>query len=718
MRRLVALCVAITLAFLIGEAAAQDLEDDGVPILLSSDELTYDSERDIVVATGHVEVVRGERILLAERMTYNQRTGLVTASGNVSLLEPSGDVVFADRMQITEDLRDGVIESIRVLLADRSRFAANGARLSGGNKTVMSRAVYSPCDICPDDPEHPPLWQIKAFRVIHDKEDRTIEYEDAFLEVFGIPAFYTPYFTHPDPTVERRTGFLPPTYGSATALGLTLQVPYYVTLQPHRDFTFAPIFTTKEGVVLAGEYREHVGSGSFEIEGSITRPDRRDENGSLADGTDTRGHIEGTGRFELDRVWDWGFDLARSTDDTYLRRYNFSNEDTLTSHLFVQGIDDRRFFSADAYSFQGLDADDDPGETPLITPLIDYSYFSDMDPSYGQWRLEANALALSRNDGTDSRRLSLESGWRYSGIGSSGDIYSFSASLRGDLYWVQDVADPNDPRSQSFAGLTGRVVPEAVFQWRYPLIAQQGAYRQVIEPVIEAIVSPYGGNSEKIPNEDSQNFEFNDTNLFSSNRFTGLDRIEGGPRANYGIRWSLVGPDLGSVSALFGQSYRIKEDDTFRSGSGLKGKLSDFVGRVDFRPWDFLDVSYRFRLDRDDLSPRRNEVTAQVGPEFLRVGLNYAFLDAEQSRADEPTFMDREEINLNARLKLTDNWQITANSRRDLTEDGGTLKTGLGLRYENECVIFTVQATRNFTRDRDIEPETNVLFRVQLKHLG
>ncbi|MCZ6720461.1 MAG: LPS assembly protein LptD, partial [Proteobacteria bacterium] len=656
-----------------------------------------------------------------DRMTYNQRTGLVTASGNVSLLEPSGDVIFADRMQITEDLRDGVIESIRVLLADRSRFAANSARLSDGNKTVMSRAVYSPCDICPDDPEHPPLWQIKAFRVIHDKEDQTIEYEDAFLEVFGIPAFYTPYFTHPDPTVERRTGFLSPTYGSTTALGLTLQVPYYVTLQPHRDFTFAPIFTTKEGVVLAGEYREHTGNGQFEIEGSITRPDRRDENGDLIGGRDTRGHIEGTGRFKLDRVWDWGFDFKRATDDTYLRRYHISNEDTLTSELFVQGIDDRRFLSAETYSFQGLNADDDPDEEPLITPLVDYTYFSDTNPSYGQWRLAANALVLHRSESAPSqasRRLSLEGGWRYSSIGSVGDVYSFSASLRGDLYSVEGVIDPNNPRRDPFDGVTGRVVPQAIFEWRYPLIARQGAYRQVIEPVIEAIVSPYGGNSEKIPNEDSQDFEFNDTNLFSSNRFTGLDRIEGGPRANYGIRWSLIGPDLGSVSALFGQSYRVKEDDTFRSGSGLEEKLSDFVGRVDFRPWDFLDVSYRFRLDRDDLSPRRNEVTAQVGPEFLRLRLDYVFLDAKEARAVESAFDAREEINGHATLKLTDEWKITGSYRRDLTPDGGTINGGVGLQYENECVILTVRANRSFTRDRDIEPETNVLFRIQLKHLG
>ncbi|MEE9301134.1 MAG: LPS assembly protein LptD, partial [Alphaproteobacteria bacterium] len=254
--------------------------------------------------------------------------------------------------------------------------------------------------------------------------------------------------------------------------------------------------------------------------------------------------------------------------------------------------------------------------------------------------------------------------------------------------------------------------------WRYPLIARQGAYRQVIEPVIEAIVSPYGGNSEKIPNEDSQDFEFNDTNLFSSNRFTGLDRIEGGPRANYGIRWSLIGPDLGSVSALFGQSYRVKEDDTFRSGSGLEEKLSDFVGRVDFRPWDFLDVSYRFRLDRDDLSPRRNEVTAQVGPEFLRLRLDYVFLDAKEARAVESAFDAREEINGHATLKLTDEWKITGSYRRDLTPDGGTINGGVGLQYENECVILTVRANRSFTRDRDIEPETNVLFRIQLKHLG
>lgn len=724
MGRFLAPCILAVLLLVGSRAFALEREEFEAPVIFSADELTHDRNLGVVTASGHVEVVQGKRILLADKVIYNQREDTVAASGNVSLLEPTGEVLFADYLELSDQLREGVISGIRVLLSDHSRLAATGARRTGGNRTEMSKAVYSPCELCPEDRERPPLWQIKAFKVVHDQEKHTISYRDAFLELFGIPVAYTPYFSHPDPTVERKTGFLAPVLGTSSFLGLTLQTPYYFAIQPHRDATFAPMFTTKEGVLWAGQYRERTRNGTFQLEGSITRVDKRDETGERVSGKDdTRGHIFGFGRFDLSDAWSWGFDLERSTDDTFLRRYDISDADTLTSRLFVEGIEGRRFLSANAYSFQGLAADDDPDETPQVLPLVDYQYIS--DPLWGgsYWSIDANALVLRRNDptesqGTDSRRVSLAGGWHINRIGPIGDVYDFSVSLRGDLYWVRDVPDVGSPGRESFDGLTGRAVPEVKLEWRYPWISYHGGLRQVIEPVVMVIVSPFGGNPEQIPNEDSQDFEFDDTNLFSTSRFTGLDRIEGGPRINYGLRWGLYGSNGARVSALVGQSYRVKDDDTFRSGSGLDDNSSDFVGRIDARPNEYLDLLYRFRFDKDELEAKRNEVSARLGPRFLRLDIDYVFLDAEESRADQPAFDDREEINLRATLRVSDYWRLVANNRRSLTEDAGTLEAGGGIVYEDECFVFSLQGKRRFTRDRELEPETRIIFSVQFKHLG
>ena len=565
-------------------------------------------------------------------------------------------------------------------------------------------------------PDRAPLWQIKAIRVVHDQEDRTIEYSDAFLEMFGLPVLYTPYFSHPDPSVERKSGFLAPTYGSSSSLGFKFTTPYFWNIQPHRDFTFSPLFTSKEGVVLAGEYREHTGNGIYRLAGSWTHVDHRDDDGELRGGEETRGHVEGDGRFALSQTWLWGFDLSRATDDTYRSRYGFGGEDTLTTDLYLQGQDGRRFTSLAGYWFQGLEENDDPGEIPLILPTFDYQFLSDPSSAGTWWSAEASGLVLARSEGADSRRLSAKAGWYASHVGASGDIYDFSMTLRGDLYWVNDVANPEDPATTSLNGVTGRVVPEFTLGWRYPWMAEHGTVRQIVEPIVTAIVSPYGGNLDKIPNEDSQDFEFDDTNLFSSNRFTGLDRIEGGPRVNYGIRWGLYGTSGGQTTALLGQTVRLKDDSTFGTGTGLEDSFSDYVGRLSVTPADYLDVNYRFRLNRRNFTAQRNEVSAAIGPSYLRLSLSYVQLSSEGSNID--AFANREELTVAGTVALTGSWDLTIDHRRNLVDDGGSLNSGATLLYEDECLLFRVRANRSFTEDRDVDPETSILFTIQFKNLG
>ena len=269
------LLIAFLLSIAARDAAAQQAGNGKSPIVLQADELVHDKNSGIVIASGNVQAAQGARVLLADRITYNERTDRVTATGNVTLLEPSGEVIFADHMELEDQMKSGVIRNIRIILSDDSRFAANGAVRSGGNRTEMSKAVFSPCPLCAEHPGKSPLWQIKAAKVVHDQRRQQITYTDAFFELFGAPIAYTPYFSHPDPTVKRRSGFLTPSFGGSSLLGTTIQIPYFFNLAPNRDATFSPIFTSGEGVVLTGEYRQRIESGKFSLSGSVTRPEKR-----------------------------------------------------------------------------------------------------------------------------------------------------------------------------------------------------------------------------------------------------------------------------------------------------------------------------------------------------------------------------------------------------------------------------------------------------------
>lgn len=706
----------LALSLLARPALAATAPEAGKPVLLTADQMSFDRDNQVVTAEGNVEISQGPRVLKADRLTYNQVTGVVIASGNVSLTEPTGEVLFADRVELEKELREGVVENIRVLFPDDSRFAANGAVRTGGNKTDMRKAVFSPCRLCPDHPERAPLWQLKADRVVHDQAAQRVEYSDASMEIFGLPVAYAPFFWHPDPTVKRKSGFLAPTFGSDSQLGLLVQVPYYFNISPDTDATFAPIFTTDERPVAAGEVRHRFYNGRTELSGSITRVRDRDDFGRRLANDTNRGHVFSTGRFDIDDTWRWGFDGALTTDDTYLRRYNIDTPDRtdlLTSRLFVEGFRGRNYASAESYYFQGLRAGDFQSEIPVVAPLINYNFISEPLANGSRFSLDTNLAALTRVDGADSRRLSTIGGWQMPFIGRLGDLYTLSASVQGDVYWVNEVTLPTG--SSTFRGVTGRFFPRASLDWRYPLVRELGNVRQLLEPRVALTLAPNGQNPGNIPNEDSVDFEFDDTNLFSPNRFAGRDRVTSGQRLTYGLRTAFYGDAGGETEIFVGQDFRFRNDDTFPRGLGLDDEFSDFVGRVRIKPADYLDLVYRFRVDRTNLRAQRNEVTMGAGPENVRLFVNYLFFEQNAANAE---FGEREEIAASLTVKLSDRWSISARERYDLTEGGGPLQYGGGVTFQNECILITADVSRNFFRDRDVQPSTRVFVRVVFKYLG
>lgn len=685
------------------QTSGSEVRQPAPAILFSADEVDYNQDLQTVTARGNVEISREGRILLADTVSYDRSQDVLTASGNVSITEPSGEVTFASYVELSGDFKEGIVEDIYVLLDENTRIAGSGARRSGGNFTEIAKAVYSPCKVCEEDGGNStPLWRIRAARVLHDANAKTVEYKDARLEVAGVPILYSPYFQHPDPTVKRQSGLLAPSFGSTTHVGSYFSQPYYWAIDKSKDMTFTPTYTTDDGPLLATEYRQRFDSGEMEFVGSVTN-DNEDK---------WKGHIDAVGRFDIDRTWRWGFDAEQATEKTYLSRYGFASPSVLTSNLFTEGFRAASYTRADAYYFQGLKSDDDLDTTPLVLPHMQF-HGQSSPAKYGSvTTLDLDALSLTRKEGANSHRVSAKAGWELPHVGTMGDVTKLSLSVRSDNYIVSDVSRTG---KSDYDGYAGRILPLAAIDWQMPFVSNQGAYHQVITPMAMAAWSPNGGNHDEIPNEDSQSFEFDDINLFAHDRFGGLDLAEDGFRASYGLEWGVYGPDGGYTSAMVGQSYRANENDTFAAGSGLDEHLSDYVGRLTVSPNEYLDLTYRYRLDNDDLSARRNQVILNAGSiDTLRISTSYVHFTDD---AGSEEFDEREELYFQAERQFTQFWSGRAYGRYDI-DQSDPLEYGVGFVYEDECFIFDGRIRRTFYQDQDLGESDEFLFRLVFKTLG
>ncbi|WP_417457002.1 LPS-assembly protein LptD [Kordiimonas sp.] len=705
---------------------------------LSADNLIYNAETGEVRAIGRVYLERDGFILEAGEVVYNERTGRAEAYGAVELTTPTGERIFAPKVVLEDALKNAFVEDVRLLMKDGAQVAAaEASRDSDAGTMTLNKAVYSPCKVCADDSGKAPLWQIKAVKVTHDREKRRLYYDDATLEVFGVPVLWTPYFSHPDPTVDRASGLLPLDIQTSKNLGFVVGIPYYHVFNDSIDATIRPIFTTKEGLVLAGEYRQHLGFGQYQADGSITYTDGRDDNGVLTGSKEFRGHLSSDGQFNHSKRWRSTYQLNWASDDTYLRRYDLSDADTLVSEYKLEGFYDRSYLSVRTVGFQGLRVEDEAGLTGHALPLLDAEYIPSFSPLGGTISLKGNALALHRSEGLDTQRVSLSASWQRRWITPKGFVVDLEGYARSEAYKLSDIDRPDDP---SFAGTFGgnsgsewRNLVRATATVTWPLVKFTDSGSHTIEPIVEVTVSPRRGTPDNIVNEDSRAFELNDLNLFSADRASGYDLWEEGSRVTYGMQWRYDGNDWGA-DVMLGQSWRISGTaQVFADGAGLEGDLSNIVGRTRVRYKDWLNFEHRYRVDEQSFAVRRNEISLSLNGTKVGMYAGYLKLDRDMTII---TREDREELRTGAYYNINENWRIDGGLIHRLTgarvatldtgtgttqymqEDSGGVKYDIGLSYTNECIELGLRWRETFTQDRDVEPGTSIMFRLKLKNLG
>lgn len=696
-------------------------------IRFEADKLQYANDTDVVTAAGNVVMRREDQTVRADAISWNRKTGQIEAIGNIRFVDTTGNVLYTDKVQLTDELKAGAIEDMLLVLREGGRLAARtGTRDASGNM-ILNNAAYTGCAIededgCPKKPS----WEITAVRVYFDAADKRVKYKGATLRVFGVPLLPLPGLGHTS-DFRGESGLLIPDFRLSASNGIEVADTYYFRLAENRDLAITGSIFTQALPMVSAKYRQLFDKGAFQATGYLTQSRRIAGSGISATGqNDMRGYININGRFQLSENWSvTGFGRYAS-DRTFLRRYDISREDRLRSSINLERIAPDSYFSIAGWATQTLRIGVSQGLVPVALPVIDYRKRLSLPGIGGKLELEANSLAITRTSGQDTQRAFARAQWDLRKLTGMGQEVTFTALLRGDVYHSDANALTTTALYRGNPGWQGRGIATAAVDVKWPLVGGLLGGTQVLTPRVQVVATPSVRNIQ-IPNEDSRAVDLEDTNLFSLNRFPGNDRIEGGVRFTYGLDWQLTRPGW-RVASTIGQSYRLSnQSNLLPDGTGLTNRVSDIVGRTDLRFGDIVKLTHRFRLDKNSLSMRRNEIDATLGNHRTYIELGYLRLN----RNIDPTFEDlqnREELRLAGRISFAHYWSVFASGNVNLTSkaedptngsDGfQMLRHRLGFAYTDNCLDFSLTWRRDYVSTGDAASGNVFQITFSLRNLG
>lgn len=687
-----------------------DAFDPKSPIDFEADDMSYNINTNVLTASGNVLFSQNQMQMRTDKILYYKNEEKVVVPQTVNLSMPDGTKSAVQDMVLFPKKSEAEANGLVGHFTDGSRLTAEKmVSTERGDLIVMQNATYTPCDICEGKS---PLWQIEANQVDQDFTDHTLSYKHVFLDVKDVPVLYFPYFQMPDFTVKRKTGFLTPSLRHTHEMGLAAETPFFVNLADNQNLLLTPIVSATHVPLAIVDYNARFSKGALDVHLSGTQ----DEDAK------NEGHIKTNFEYDMTQSIRLKGQYFRTLSDTYFRRYDIPNvndsESFLQSYLTGEYFGTRTYAKAKVWHFQSLVAGVSSHSIPVMLPTVDMHYSSTplFDTSITAFT-RLNGAAYNTREHFKSNRLSLTQGFDAPYTTSFGLVMQNQAYARLDGYALNTGNDVLVSKHANDSYNKGRLYTVASSKWSYPLVARTENTTQILEPIAMLIVSPNTKNPKDIPNVDSTVFAFDDVNLFSENRFAGYDRVETGSRLNYGFQWTAYhnGAQNRSLSFLLGQVYRFHDAEEMKDVMGYTNHLSDYVGNVQMN-YEYLTLYYRFRLSREKLMKRKNDLGLSVGASPFRIGISYLYQHSYM--LDNRRYDEENEVLFSASSQLSKNWQASGYYRYDLKQNGRPIEYGSSLRYDNECTAVIFDLKKSFARDRNYKGSTSIMVKFFLKTLG
>jgi len=648
-------------------------QSENSEIEITADTIEVIKDDNKINATGNTIIQTEEFLSTSDSLIYDKNLESIKTSGNIIIKDNLENYYFFDDFISDKGFNKANGTNTRIRLSDGTRIVGKSFIRTDSNINEINNAEYTPCLQNNYIVKNCPGWKLTAKKVIHDEEKQSVYYEGATLSILNVPVLYSPFFSHPDPTVKKKSGILMPSVSSDNNLGNTFSIPYFYNISSNYDLTITPTFQTKADNYYTLNYRHLTKNHMFNMDTSIT------DNESKAG---TRNHIFINGDIK-NPYGKFNYKIETANNDTYLRKNQINEQTIFTSGLNFTKEMENSLLDFSSYIYKHLNNSNEQ-KWEYVYPNINYDIYDYKDPvSKTNWSISNSFLNYRTIDKDYKQQLSSEIFTNKIQISKQTGL-KFENTIQNRLvYFNNSTNDYNQLR----------IFPQISSKISLPLSKSKNKRTQILEPVIMPILAPY--------NNYSNDQSISNGNIFSLNRETSLSQWESGPRINYGLNWLVSNENL-TVNTSFGQSTKFKKDNTTEISNYFIGNTLDF-GSIGYIKSDIT-------IDRQDLYLKDNNINSSLNFDKIKFGFDYDYETSNKIKTSE-------QISIGAKVNFYKDTNLIMSARKDLMSDK-SIGNAFGIHYENDCLAINFDYFRDFTAIDDIENSRGFSFTITLKPFG
>jgi LPS-assembly protein len=680
---------------------------------VSSSDVIFDNKKNLIYSDSKTKITdKDGNNILVDMFNYSILTNIFFSKGDIKIKDKNNNNYNFSEIYIDENKKKIIGSDVKAFLNQREisinnknepRFFAN-TMSSNENTNTFEKGIFTYCKNRGDD-KCPP-WTLQSKKIEHDMAKKTIYYDNVVLKVYDFPIFFSPKFSHPDPTVKRRSGLLAPALTNSTTLGTGFSTPYFWNLAMDKDLTITPKFYLNENPLFLAEYRQDFVNSFLIVDSGYTQGYKK-KNKKKSDGT--RAHFFSNFNMNLvndsEKKSNFEINIEKVSNDTYFKVHNVKSSLVDEDKTVLENKFDFSYQNKDFYFGFTPSAYEDTGKLgnlrhEYLLPLnVEKNIIS--SEKYGFLNLGSDLLFRNYETNKQTNLFVNNFNWKSNKwLNSFGMENYFEGLVKTVNYDTNKTSKyKNDKFNSELHSALG-------------YFAKLGLYKEDVinknfYSLTPKLLLRYAPGHMR--NSDSGRLNYG--NLFNLNKINELDIVEPGLSTSVGFEYkknklnksNIIGDEVLSLSV--GQVISAKENMDIPSSTSLDQHFSDVVGVSKYNINDKLNLNYNFSIDQGYNKFNYNEIGADLTIDKAKFNLGYL--------QEKNHIGNQEYVQTGIDFKLNNSSELSINTKRNLLRNSAEFYN-LSYNYINDCLKAGIVYRREFYTDRDVEPANSLMFTISI----